>query len=263
MCRPDHHNEIEINFLTSGYLTYLLGGQKVVIEAGQLSLFWAAIPHQIVDYSNESAYFVVTIPLHTFLEWRLPECFVQALMQGKLVSDTSSLRSQSDIPLFEQWLSDLSKPNAGITQPVLLELQARLVRLALEFNPQRNVFVVRKHLSRLPNVGLSKVEQMACFIARNYTQKLTVQQICDVANLNSNYAMTLFQKTFGSTLVSFLTQHRIAHAQRLLTTSEMSITEIAFNSGFSSISRFNEAFLEVSHCSPREYRKVHIGLGRD
>lgn len=258
MCRPDHHNEIELNFLTTGHLTYFLGGQKVVVEAGKLSLFWAAIPHQIVDYVDESTYFVATIPLHTFLEWRLPETFVQALMQGHLLSDTNLLRAQPDTQLFAQWIADLSNLAAGITQPVLLEMQARLTRLALDFNPQQSSAVIRKHLSGLPNAGLTKVEQMACFIARNYTQKLTVQQICDVANLNPGYAMMLFQKTFGSTLVNFLTQHRIAHAQRLLTTSEMSVTDIALQSGFSSISRFNEAFLEISRCSPREYRKAHV-----
>jgi len=45
MRRPDHHNEIELNMLGSGWLTYLLGGRKVRIEAGHLSVFWAAIPH--------------------------------------------------------------------------------------------------------------------------------------------------------------------------------------------------------------------------
>ncbi len=121
----------------------------------------------------------------------------------------------------------------------------------------------RNHLIGLPAAGLSKVEQMACFVAQHYTQKLSVQKISEVVNLNPSYAMNLFQKAFGITLVSFITQHRVAHAQRLLTTTDATITEIALQSGFSSMSRFNEAFSQISACSPREYRKAHIGVAEN
>lgn len=43
MSRPDRHNEIELNLLTAGSLTYLLGGKRTTIEAGRLGIFWAAI----------------------------------------------------------------------------------------------------------------------------------------------------------------------------------------------------------------------------
>jgi AraC-like DNA-binding protein len=70
--------------------------------------------------------------------------------------------------------------------------------------------------------------------------------------------MSLFQKTFGTTLIDYLTHHRISHAERLLATTDEKIVEVAFNSGFSSISRFNEAFRRACGCSPRDYRKRHL-----
>ena len=39
MPRPDRHNEIEINLLTSGSLSYLLGGRRTTIEADRLAVF--------------------------------------------------------------------------------------------------------------------------------------------------------------------------------------------------------------------------------
>src|SRR5205823_7762477 len=48
MERPDRHNEIELNLLLDGSLTYLFGGARVTIRAGSLSAFWAAIPHQVL-----------------------------------------------------------------------------------------------------------------------------------------------------------------------------------------------------------------------
>lgn len=257
MRRPDHHNEVELNFLESGTVTYLLGGTKTVVEAGKLSVFWAAIPHQIIDSGSETAYYVATIPLQCFLQWRLPENFVQPLMQGRLVREPTIERAGSDAQLFAHWENDLLNKAPELERPVLLEMQARLIRLALTIPDRPKARTRRDRIASITDTGLNKVEQMACFIAQNYTESLTVQQIGDVVKLHPNYAMNLFQKTFGTTLINYLTQHRVSHAQRLLATTDQTVTEIAFQSGFLSISRFNDAFRRACGCSPREYRKSH------
>jgi AraC family transcriptional regulator, melibiose operon regulatory protein len=257
MRRPDHHNEVELNFLESGTVTYLLGGTKTTVEAGKLSVFWAAIPHQIIDFGTETAYYVVTIPLQCFLQWRLPENFVQPLMQGHLVSEPTTGRADSDGHLFEHWENDLLKKVPDLERPVLLEMQARLLRLALNTPAGRTSRAKRARITKVTDNGLNKVERMACFIAQNYTDKLTVDQIGEFVDLHPNYAMNLFQKAFGTTLINYLTQHRVSHAQRLLATTDESVTEIAFQSGFNSISRFNDAFRRACGCSPRDYRKSH------
>lgn len=265
MRRPDHHNEVELNFLTSGSLTYLLGGSKTTITAGKLSVFWAAIPHQIIGFGTAASYHVATIPLQCFLQWRLPEHFVQPLMQGRLVSEPDDARAASDAQLLEHWEADLGSGRAELERPVLLEMQARLLRLALALPKNAARVTKRDRLRTLTATGLNKVEQMACFIAQNYTEKLTVARIGESAGLHPNYAMNLFQKTFGTTLIAYLTQHRISHAQRLLATTGESVAEIAFESGFNSLSRFNDAFRRSCGCSPREYRRTHLltdGPGR-
>jgi len=257
MRRPDHHNEVELNFLESGSVTYLLGGTKTVVQAGKLSVFWAAIPHQIIDFGTETAYYVATIPLQCFLQWRLPEKLVQPLMQGRLVSEATTERSSSDRQLFEHWEDDLARKSSELERPVLLEIQARLIRMALKLPARKTARTKRERIATITDTGLNKVEQMACFIAQNYTEKLTVVQIGAAVKLHPNYAMNLFQKTFGTTLISYLTHHRISHAQRLLATNDQTVTAIAFESGFLSISRFNEAFRRACGCSPREYRRSH------
>lgn len=69
--------------------------------------------------------------------------------------------------------------------------------------------------------------------------------------------MRLFKRVFGTTLIDHLTHHRIFHAKRLLTTTDQKIVDVAFSSGFSSISRFNEAFRRACGCTPRAYRLDH------
>jgi AraC-like DNA-binding protein len=257
MRRPDHHNEIELNFLESGTVTYLLGGRKTVVQAGRLSAFWAAIPHQIIDFGREPTYFVATIPLQCFLQWRLPEHFVQRLMQGQLLGESDTERAGSDARLFGDWESDLVRQDPGLDKVVLLEMHARLMRLARGVPELGRSQSRRKAAGGMTDAGLNKVEQMACFIAQRYTDRLRVEEIAAVVKLHPNYAMGLFQRTFGTTLIAYLTQHRVSHAQRLLATTDQTVADIAFGSGFNSISRFNDAFRRVCGCSPREYRRSH------
>lgn len=258
MQRPDHHNEIELNFLETGSVTYLFGGRKTTVGAGRLSVFWAAIPHQIIDYGDETAYFVATIPLPWFLQWRLPDQFVQPLLQGHLIDEPTTDRAESDAQLFGDWEDDLLQKSSNLNTAVLLEMQARLLRLALNMPAGPGAPKRRERVTTVTDAGLNKVERMACFIAQHYMEPLTVQKIAEVVKLHPNYAMNLFQKTFGTTLIHYLTGHRVSHAQRLLATTGRTIADVAFSSGFNSISRFNEAFRRSCGCSPREYRRTHL-----
>ncbi|GAB4229509.1 MAG: hypothetical protein Kow00109_00760 [Acidobacteriota bacterium] len=98
--------------------------------------------------------------------------------------------------------------------------------------------------------SLSRADQLACYIARNYQQPLTSVAIAQAVGLHPNHTMNLFRRAFGTTTRRFLAQHRLSHAQRLLVTTNDSILEIALASGFQSLSRFNEVFKAACGCSP-------------
>lgn len=256
MPRPDRHNEIEINFLRNGSLTYLLGGRKVSIQAQRFSAFWAAVPHQIIAFENTTEYFVATLPLAWFIQCRLPEALVQALLQGEVISEAQLEPASSDLQMFAHWENDLRQPGKELNKAVLLELEARLLRLAHSTLLNRANHTVRRRPAST-RAELTKVEQMACLIAQRYTQPLTVDDIGRHVGLHPNYAMGLFKRSIGTTIVDYVTKHRVSHAQRLLATTDTKIVDVALSSGFASTSRFNAAFRQECGCAPREYRQQH------
>jgi AraC-like DNA-binding protein len=256
MRRPDHHNEIQLNMLCRGRVTYLIGAEKVKVRAGHLTAFWAAIPHQIIDYEPDTEYYVATLPLAWFLQCELPDTLVQPLMRGQVVEEPSVERGDFDAAFFRQWTADLNADVRGIREIVTTEMETRLRRLAVALEAVRTGSRKRAH-AKLQIGGLNKVERMVCYIAQNYMEPVTADDIGRVAGLHPNSAMRLFKKTFGSTLVDHLTHHRVFHAKRLLATSDQKIVDIAFSSGFNSISRFNEAFRRACGCSPRAFRAEH------
>jgi len=255
MPRPDRHNEVEVNFLPSGSLTYLLGGTRITVEAGRLTLFWAAIPHQIVEWETTKPYYVATLPLAWFLKCGFPEHFAQPILAGQIVFDPQT--APGDSAKFRQWVKDLRCRTPGNEQAAQLEIQARLLRLALTL-PTRQSDAAHPPQAALPaGCQLSRADQLACYIARHYHEPMTASQIASAAGLHPNYAMMLFRKAFGATITDFLTRHRISHAQRLLVTTDDPVIQIAASSGFQSLSRFNEAFKLACGCPPRSFRNAH------
>ena len=256
MPRPDRHNEVELNFLRFGSLTYLLGGRRETVCHGHLTLFWAALPHQILKYEAEQPYYVATLPLVWFLGCRFPDPFVRAVLGGEIVTDPRP--NPTDESAFRQWTEDLQAGHPQRERVAQMEIQTRLLRLALTLparsrsEPQR---AATRALAADPN--LTRADQLACYIARHYAEPLTIERIAREVGLHPNYAMTLFRRTFGATMIDFLMRHRLSHAQRLLVTTADPIIEVAADAGFQSLSRFNEIFKNVCGCAPRTYRKTH------
>ena len=256
MPRPDRHNEIEMNLLEHGSLTYLLGGAKVTVATGQLAVFWAAIPHQIIAVDDPSSYHVATVPLAWFLQWDLPPRLTEPILHGRMVFEPRAREGARDGALFGRWQQDLARPTQAKRRIVLLEAQARLLRLGLAL-PAETIAPPRGGSPLLESPALSKAEEIAAFLAKHYQEPLTTEQVGKAVGLHPNYAMNLFKKVFATTLTQYLTQHRLSHAQRLLATTNAKILSVAMESGFGSISRFNDAFRKAFSCSPRAYRQEH------
>ena len=253
MNRPDSHHEIELNLILNGAVHYIFGGRNVAVQANQLCLFWAGIPHQIVGFESTAPYYVATVPVENFLNWRLPKPFLRDVMQGKIVCAGTEEKGFVDKQLFEHWAEVLETQDLASEKSVALEMQARISRLATTYANVKNM----REINQNTPVELSKADKMACFIARHYAQKLCVQDIADEVGVHANYAMNLYQKTFGMTINDHLTYHRLLHAKRLLITTDISISEIAMESGFQSLSRFNGAFNQATGVAPSTFRKSH------
>jgi AraC family transcriptional regulator, melibiose operon regulatory protein len=254
MKRPNRHNEIEINLLTRGSITYLINDRKTKVTSKRLAIFWALIPHQIIHFDDNVQFYVCTIPFAQFMNWQLPTLFVDHVLRGDVVNATTNKNFLYDKYLMESWLQDLSLGDAKYLEVAKKEMCARLHRFALNSIPAEwGEYKEGDHEFSQHD----KVEKMIIFIARNYKQPIKNEDIGKAASLHPDYANSIFKKSFKMTLNQYVLQQRLLYVQRQLSVSENSITEIAYEAGFNSLSRFNAAFREKCNCSPREYRKRH------
>jgi len=241
------HNDIELNFVVAGNITYRFGSSQTIFQAGSVYVFWATVPHFIVQHEAETRFFAVHLPVANFLQWRLPSQISQGVLRGDLLAFPRCDEEFSRL-LFEKIHRHIQSGNDEEKAIALLEIEACLRTLALSSSAVEADPVSAQ-------LGNDSVDQMISFMIQHFQEALSVAQIAAVVHLHPNYAMQLFRKCTGRTIVAYLTQYRVAHAQQLLLTSDMSISDIALASGFSSLSRFYAAFREICNDSPKHYRR--------
>ena len=93
------------------------------------------------------------------------------------------------------------------------------------------------------------------YILEHLDQKLTVGQMADVSNMVPQSFCRWFKQNSGYSFITFLNKTRIENACQLLTDNTLSVQQIAFSSGFESLSHFNRTFKHYKHRSPTEFRK--------
>lgn len=110
-------------------------------------------------------------------------------------------------------------------------------------------------------------QRIAHLIARRMEEGLiyegtNIEDIAAQFELSSRQIRRIVQKELGVSPIELIQTRRLLLAKQLLTETKLSVTEIAFASGFSSLRRFNDAFVKHYRMPPTHLRKkaVHPGL---
>ncbi len=93
-------------------------------------------------------------------------------------------------------------------------------------------------------------------IDRDYTQPLDVEALAAGVHMSAGHLSRRFRATFGESPYSYLMTRRIERAMTLLRRSELSVTDVCFAVGCSSLGTFSTRFSELVGMSPSAYRSL-------
>jgi len=121
--------------------------------------------------------------------------------------------------------------------------------------PQANInFNYEKVESR--NHQDKEEEAVLNYLYKEYTQQeLTVIDVQNATGIHERKISTIIKKKTGLNFKQFLNDLRISEAKKLLTSTTLPVSEIAFKVGYSNASHFNRVFKASAECSPNDYRK--------
>jgi len=178
----------------------------------------------------------------------MPESLTRPLLEGKpLLGDSDPQEQPVDIMAFHRWHTYLDRGDGESRTILALEVEARIRRLVLNH---------KEGLYEAKILPAGKAEDIAHYLADHYMEEWAVSDAARNAGLHPNYAMAIFRRAFGISMVAYVTQLRVAMAQQLLVSGELDVLQVGFESGFGSTSRFYAAFKAQTGQTPLAYRRA-------
>lgn len=119
-------------------------------------------------------------------------------------------------------------------------------------------FIKGDQVKTLSTAGTTKrMNDVMQYISEHIADNITVQHLASHCHLNPDYFSRIFKDHTGMRPLEYLHTKRIERAQLLLTTTALTLQEIADMVGLSNISYFNRIFTRLSQRTPSAYRKAN------
>nr|WP_199079200.1 AraC family transcriptional regulator [Pedobacter sp. ASV19] len=100
----------------------------------------------------------------------------------------------------------------------------------------------------------SRITLIFNYIKENFKNELTLADVAEYANLTPQAFCRYFKKHCGITFVHYLNRIRVKEVCNQLNENYLdSVSFIAYNCGFNSITNFNRVFKQITGCNPKEY----------
>ena len=105
-------------------------------------------------------------------------------------------------------------------------------------------------------IDLERINRIYAYIIAHYTQEVHLDEVAHLANMTETAFCRYFKKVTQKTFVEIVTEFRIKHACQMLRTTQKTMVEICFESGFGNLSHFNKQFKQWMKVPPLQYRKM-------
>lgn len=95
------------------------------------------------------------------------------------------------------------------------------------------------------------------YINDHFAEDLSLEDAADLAGFSKYHFSRLFKQYTDTSFYRYLNQKRISHAKNLLLDPQISVTDVALQSGFTSLSAFLRMFKQMNQCTPTEFRNMY------
>lgn len=100
----------------------------------------------------------------------------------------------------------------------------------------------------------TKIDIIYKHVSQNFKAHISLDDIADKVSMTVPAFCRYFKKVTGKTFTKFVNEYRVVHATKLLSESQISITDVCFECGFNNFSHFNNVFKEFTGKSASKYR---------
>ncbi len=170
------------------------------------------------------------------------------LINQNSFESTSNATKKAMLDIYEEYFQETE----------LSELKVYIKLIEMLIAVYEGEILSQKKLSGITDEKFGKYNERIGFIIKyiknNYAEDLTLDKLAEISGYSKFHFSRIFKRYVGMSHTDYVSKVRVNAAQQLLLDPKLSITEVAMNAGFSSISSFNRIFKKIKHCTPSEFK---------
>ena len=160
--------------------------------------------------------------------------------------------------LAKKTLLDILSLNNKMNELADVKIYIALVSLLTAVREQQ--LEKSKQLLALDEIKLDeyseKFNAVMKYIDANYMYDISLDRLADVAGYSKYHFSRIFKQYNSMSYLQYINARRTKAAEHLLLDPDLSITDVAMQSGFKSLTTFNRIFKEIKHCTPTDFKKL-------
>lgn len=258
------HQEYEIYVFHEGSCRYLIHNHIYDLEPGDILIMDGMTLHKAnVNPDKEYIRSVVHFSPH-WIKGLLSEMGSMYLLEVFQVLNHCLIRTNENeqFKRIEEVICRLAEvKSTSESNTIYAETEMKVLLLQLLIHVHK---LGKMNSIKIPYKKGDKAEHagnIAAYIQENYMMKITIQSIAKALNLSKSYVAHVFKEMTGFTVMEYLMACRLTQVKYLLEMEpDKPINDIAYTTGFESVSHFSRFFREKVGVTAREYRRLRLEI---
>lgn len=243
-----YHPEYELTLITKGNGKRLVGDSYESFDVGDLVLLGPDLPH---TWSSEA----INKQQVSAIVIQFSEDFISSFLTLTEFSKVSGLLSASSRGLFFPKALTIYRSLEELPELTGVEKVAALMNILQKLTQQKCIKLSSEYFNPVKGEETeTRINKVCRYIQKNASKDLTLDQVAALIHLSRSAFSKFFKRATGKTFSDYVNDIRIGNACHLLTESDKAISEIAYDTGFESLTYFNRVFLRKKNLTPRSFR---------
>lgn len=239
MAKSHYHTYFELYYLEEGTRYHVVEDMVCCLNPKNFILFPPYVMHH--SYSDKDVGFKRT--LIYFTKAMISDSQIFSIL-SKNVWQYGEDDGEEILKLMYEIMKEQEKGDSYSQKYIYFLLNQILVKL------------VRKKIKPEGAEGEARIMNAIGYLHKNYANKITLDELSTRFFVSKYYLCHEFKRYTNCTIIQYINNLRVSHAQKLLEETDKSITEISMLVGFPNVTHFNRVFRLVTGKSPTQSRKL-------
>lgn len=259
MVQAHIHNYIEIIYALSGKYQILLNNQNYSFLEGDMVLINSNEIHTIFSLSEgNNRYVVIKFEpelLYTTVQSVFEMKYVMPFILNESTHQKVFMKSEIEHTVIPGLIHEINKEYSEKLYGYELAIKANIFHLFLLILRRWNEQNIDLNIDEEINKDMIKrIGPVFDYIEENYQNDITALDMAKHCNISYSYFSRLFTRIMKRNFREYLNYVRITKSEYLLTSTDLNITEIALQVGFSTSSYYIQQFKLYKDISPKQYQ---------